>query len=98
MDIVVDIELDAHGEVIARHTFQTERLDWNVCDHPDGITGKISAIDAVKLRHEDQTLLPGTGWEIITKLPQYAGKTRHEVLIAEIVRLDDPIGREVLGI
>jgi hypothetical protein len=98
MDIVIDVELDEKGEVIARHIFTTDKLGWNVCAHPNDPTVIVDAMFMVVERHQKPELMAGSGWDILSKHPVYPGKTRHDVLLAEIIRLNDPVGRKALGI
>lgn len=47
----------------------------------------------------DKTLdLNASGWGEISKHPGYEGKTRLDVLQAEVVRLNDAEGRKILGV
>ena len=83
MLIDIDFDLDAEGGILARQ--QVDTSDVNSLD---------MLVDLQKGR-KNQTQ---AGWDVMSKHPQYPGKTRFEVMLAEIVRLDDKEARGALGV
>jgi hypothetical protein len=98
MRIVIDCDLDSKGNVLAEHVVHTEINAANLSEHPDGKTGLVDVIQVLKYLHDHPELHEHNGWAQITKLTAYPGKTRFEVYLAEIVRMNDVEARKVHGV
>jgi hypothetical protein len=101
MRIVIDVDLNANGDVVAEHVIHTDTDSWNLVQHPDGKSGLVPASETIdhivaNVKPEDH------GWNIISKHPRYRGMTRLQVMKAEIARLqgkqNDPTPRASLVI
>jgi len=96
MLIEFDFDFDAGGNIIAKHIWDSSPA--NVITHPDGVTGKVHALIVMKLVKDGSPLVKQHGWDVVSKHPTYPGKTRLQVLLAEIVRLNDTPARALLGV
>ena len=81
--IVIDVDLDEHGNVAARHVLDTAD----------------AASIALLTNLKASAVLQGQhAYSVVSKHPNYPGKTRWQVLLAEVVRLNDLSGRTALGV
>lgn len=83
MTILFDAEFAADGTVLATH--QIDTADPQVQNMLAALKGSPAAIAKA-------------GFGDVTKLPPYPGKTRWEVIEAEVVALDDKPARAILGV
>jgi hypothetical protein len=98
MTICVDVDLDEQGNIVARHLVHTHHIPGMECAHPDGKTGLIKGCDAFFEYVKHPEYHKESGWDQISKHPDYPGKTRMEVALSELERLKDRNALEVLGI
>lgn len=76
----------------------TERAGWNQVTAPAIQAAPMDMIDFIKHLVTTPASVNGTGHEVIAVHPLYNGKTRLQVLLAEVVRLNDAAARAVLGV
>jgi hypothetical protein len=98
MRIVVDVDIMPDGRVVAEHVFHTEATSWNTTSHEDALRGLTHPLHVIRDIKRGVYPTNNHGWDIISKHPNYAGKTRLEVLHEEVIRLDDKDAREILGV
>lgn len=83
MIITIDHEFDGFGKVVGFHRIDTS--DPNVQAMFTALKG-------------DPVAIAKAGYGDVTKLPAYQGKTRWEVILEEVIRLDDKTARPLLGV
>jgi hypothetical protein len=83
MQIIFDHDVDAKGNIIATHFIET--LD----------PAAQAMLAAVKVSAATQTT---AGYSVMSNHPTYPGKTRWQVILAEVVRLNDAAARGILGV
>lgn len=98
MIIEFDYDVTEKGEIIAVHFIETEPGKYPQFAHAALGPHPVDVIHHIAARHRGQIPMQGSGWEVPSKHPAYPGKTRHEVLINEIVRNNDTASMRVLGI
>jgi hypothetical protein len=97
MRIIINEHQHAPG-VFAFHVVHTERAAWNQIPDPRNALVKMDVIDFLALLQSTPALVAGTGWDQITTLLTYPGKTLLQVLQSEVVRLNDAAARAILGV
>jgi len=98
MRIETHYDIGADGAVHAVHVVHTERAAWNQVEYPTGSGTKIDLIDFLKGIRNGTIPIAGTGWDLPSSHPTYPGKTRLQVLAAELIRLNDAAARATLGV
>lgn len=98
MRIEFDFDFGQSGEIVGVHFIDTEPGKWPKFSHVALGGSPVDVIHHIAARHRGQIPMQGSGWEVPSKHPAYPGKTRHEVLINEIIRLNDVASMRVLGI
>jgi len=90
MRIVIDMDIDQTGKIMAQHVVHTEIAPWNKVSDPSAGGAIVDMVSYLAKLHAGTIPAAGTGWDAVTNHPAYAGKTRLQALRAEIVRLNDP--------
>jgi hypothetical protein len=83
MKIVFDHDVDAAGNILTSHYVDT--TDPNVQ----------AMLTTVKVSAAAQTT---AGYGVMSNHPGYPGKTRWQVVLSEVVRLNDATARGILGV
>jgi hypothetical protein len=83
MQIIFDHDVDAKGNIVASHLIETSDPAVQ------------AMLTAVKVSAATQT---AAGYSIMSNHPTYPGKTRWQVILAEVVRLNDVAARGILGV
>ena len=82
MRIVIDHELDQHGNRIAEHVIHTERADWNYVKDPLDETKHIDMIDWLAKVNADPALRAKAGYDEQSQLVgELAPKSRWQRLV-----------------
>jgi hypothetical protein len=98
MRIHIHDALDSQGNKVGEHCIHTERVVWNQVEYPVGSGIKMDLVDFLKGIHSGAIPIAGTGWDQLSNLPNYAGKTHLQAAVSEIVRLNDAAAKATLGV
>jgi hypothetical protein len=97
MRIEFHYDLDQFGNVSGIHYVETTPSDQYKVNHP-AYDGPIDFIHLAAAWVSGNIPVVGTGWDLPSSHPSYPGKTRLEVLVAEVIRLNDTEARKILGV
>lgn len=83
MIIVFDHDLNLDGSILSNHFIDTSSAAVQAM-----LTSNVSTV-------ANQV---SSGYSVMSKHPTYPGKTRWQVILAEVVRLNDTTARTILGV
>lgn len=86
------------GGVTHEHVFETDPTLAPQVVHPLLGASPVDRIHVIDGIHKGTIPIAGTGWDEISKHPNYPGKTRLEVFLAEVVKHNDTAARAILGV
>lgn len=98
MNIIFDYDFDSAGRQAASHLIETTPGKYLKVQVPALGHDPVDVIQFINALHKGTIPIAGTGWEEVTKHPDYPNQTRLDALIGEIVRLDDRPSRAILGV
>jgi hypothetical protein len=99
MKILIDVETDKDGTVIARHWLHTDIAPWNMITHPT-IPGQLIDIPAfLKLVSNDPVLMAKTGYHAVSKLSTETRiKSRWDIIVEALNGPDSEPALQALAI
>jgi hypothetical protein len=98
MRIEFDYSFDTSGNVSAKHFVETTPGDQDKATHPMLGPDPVDFIHLAAAWVSGKIPVAGTGWDMQSSHPSHPGKTRLEVFVAEVIRLNDTEARKILGV